>query len=176
MQDIIKEVISIETTLKKRLGILGIGLLGNALMVYGFDYFLYPYIIYKYNLLKGGVIMMILSFLICILTIWFYDWAKKDWIGIETMKEIREVGGKSLLARIVQKIMHKGKWAMLIVLSIKFDPFITTVYMRHGAHQYNGMNTRDWKIFLSSTVIANLYWSLLMFGGITLLEKILGIL
>ncbi len=50
-------------------------------------------------------------------------------------------------------------------------PFLVT-YMRHGAHQYNGLSKRDWWIFITSTVIGNVYWTLAVYMGITLVEKL----
>jgi hypothetical protein len=35
-----------------------------------------------------------------------------------------------------------------ILLSIKFDPFIVTVYLRRG--RFGGLSSRDWRIFLLS--------------------------
>jgi hypothetical protein len=64
---------------------------------------------------------------------------------------------------------------MLVVLSVKFDPFITTIYMRRGAHQYRGMSRRDWGIFAASLAIGNLCWALAMFGGITGLERLYAV-
>ena len=54
--------------------------------------------------------------------------------------------------------------------SIKYDAFITTAYMRHGSHQFNGLTKRDWKIFGLSLFISNLYWTLASFMGVTLIE------
>ncbi len=42
----------------------------------------------------------------------------------------------------------------VILLSIKFDPFIVTVYLRRG--RFGGMSRRDWQIFLLSWLIGML--------------------
>ena len=42
------------------------------------------------------------------------------------------------------------------------DPFVTTVYMRHGAGAYSGLSTRDWKIFWASVLVANLWWTIVV--------------
>ena len=116
--------------------------------------------------------MMILSFLVCYGTLLFYDWTKKDWIGIETLKEIRELEPKNKLGRFITKLVRKSNSLALIILSIQFDPFITVAYMRHGAHQYNGLSKRDWKIFFESLVIGNVYWTIVAFTGITMVQAI----
>ena len=143
---------------KERLGIFGVGVVGNALMVWAFDYLLYPFVIWKLGILLGGPVMMLCSLVVCYLTIIFYDWAKKDWIGLETLKSLREYEGKVKTGRFTSWILKKGDWGAFLFFSLKSDPFITTVYMRKGAHQYNGMSPRDWKIFLGSVILSNLWW------------------
>lgn len=114
----------------------------------------------------------IASFLICYATLWFYDWAKKDWLGIETAKQLREYTGTSRVARVLGWAAAKGEAALLVVLSVWTDPFVTVAYLRHGAHQYNGMSARDWRIFLLSLAIGNGYWSVLLITGISAAEHV----
>lgn len=155
---------------KERAAILGIGLLGNFLIANGFDYVLYPWVIWKLGPLHGAAVMTLLSFLICWLTLLFYDWAKKDWLGIETIKGLRDYAGNSRMMRALQWAAAKGEAALLVVLSIWTDPFVVVAYFRHGAHQYNGMTARDWRIFLIALVIGNGYWSAAMFVGVSAAE------
>lgn len=160
---------------KKRLAVMGIGYLGNAVIVYGFDYFLYPYVIWKYGTIEGGVVMTFLSFLICYLSIVFYDWAKQDWLGIETIKEVKEYDGRSMIGRFSSWILKKSDPLVLLFLSIKFDPFITTAYMRKGAEKYNGLGKRDWGIFMASLLVGNIYWTFVAFTGVSIIEYAIGL-
>lgn len=153
-------------SLKERLGILGVGLTANSLIVNGFDFFLYPAVMAYFGTIRGAAIMWALSFAICYGTIVFYDWAKQDWLGIETLKGIREEDAQSFFRRMLRWVAKKGDWLVMVVLSIWKDPFICTAYMRHGAHQYNGMTARDWRIFLTSFVIANTWWTVAVFTGL----------
>lgn len=155
---------------KERVGIWAIGLLANKSIVYVFDYLLYPFVIWKCGIVKGGVVMTLLSFLICWVTFIFYDWAKRDWIGIETMKELKEYEGSKLSGRLLSWVMKKGEPVTVLLLSVYFDPFITTAYMRRGAHVYNGLRKRDWEIFVFSLLFGNLYWTLIAYMGVTFLE------
>lgn len=155
---------------KERIAILGIGLLGDSLIGFAFDYGLYPWVIWRLGPLHGAAIMIAVSFLICYATLLFYDWAKKDWLGIETIKELREYAGGSRLVRTLKWAVAKGDAALLVILSVWTDPFITVAYMRQGAHQYNGMNARDWRIFLLSLAIGNASWTLTLFTGLTVAE------
>lgn len=157
---------------KKKLGILGIGYFVNESIDFVFNYILYPFVIWKMGILGGGAVMTILSFLICYLIMIFYDWSKKDWLGIETIKGLKEYSGKSIIGKFTSWIMKKSDPILLIFLSIQFDPFITTAYMRHGAHQYSGMSKRDWKIFMSSLIIGNVYWTVVAFAGVSIVEYV----
>lgn len=154
----------------ERIGIFGIGFLANQVQIWAFDFVLYPFVIWYLGLLAGGVVMTFLSFLVCYLLIRFYDWTRKDWLGIETIKGLKERESSSRLARFSSWILKKGDPAAMLFLAIKFDPFITTAYMRHGSHQYNGLSQRDWKIFLGSLLIGNIYWTLAVFAGISIVE------
>ncbi len=138
----------------------------NVILNYGWDYFLYPFVIWKLGIVVGGTIMMVVSTLACYFLLLFYDWSKKDWLGIETIKGFREEVGRSRIRRLINWVLNKGDAAALILLSVQFDPFITTAYMRHGSHQYNGLSKRDWKIFFLSAVVANLYWLGVSYIGI----------
>ena len=160
---------------KGRLAIWAIGILANNLLVYAFDFVLYPYVIWKIGLVWGIILMTPLSFACCWLMLVFYDWAKKDWIAIETIKELREYEGQSKAVRILSRILEMSDPAAVLILSIWKDPFICTAYMRRGAHQYNGLTQRDWKIFIASAFISNIYWALVNFGAIQIVlnyEKI----
>jgi hypothetical protein len=157
---------------KKRLGIWGIGYVANWLIDFGFNFILYPYVIWKLGILSGGFVMTILSFLLCYVIMIFYDWAKKDWLGIETIKQLKEYKGKSTVGRLAAWLMKKSDLVLLVVLSVKFDPFITTAYMRHGAHEYSGMTKRDWKIFMASLLVGNIYWTIVAFAGVSVIEYV----
>lgn len=146
----------------------------TVLFVYGFDYVLYPFVIWKLGLVTGGGVMAILSLIACLLTLWFYNWSKRDWLGIEQLKQVRDFEGATGWRRKLAEIVKRGDWVALIVLSWYSDPFITVVWMRHGS--INRMTARDYKILLGSWLITSTYWALVCFGGVNVLEKIWKIL
>lgn len=156
----------------KIIGTLGIGIFCNKLMIWGFDYILYPYVMWKCGDVKGSIVMTFLSFFVCYGTLKFYDWCKVDWIGIEALKDLRETERKGFVGSVSKWIFRKGEWAVFLFLSMKFDPFIVTAYMRHGKNQYNGLSKRDWRIFLGSLLISNMFWSGLVSLGLRILKWI----
>ncbi len=165
------EVVQIERrSPRERLFELALGHTGNLLINHSFDYLLYPFVIFKLGVLYGGSLMAVLSLVSCLLTLWFYDWAKRDWLGIEAVKMLRTYDGDSKIRRFVSRLLQRGDWIACVLLSMKFDPFITTAYMRRG--QFNGMTARDWKIFFASWVIANAYWIFVCYCGLSGLRKL----
>lgn len=156
---------------KKRLGIFGVGLIGNQLITLGFNWILYPYVIWRFRLVEGFFIMATLSVVVCYLLILFYDWTKQDWLGIETIKEIKEYTGESKIKRFISWAIEKSDPLALVFLSIKFDPFITTLYLRR--RKFSGMSKRDWKIFFTSLIIGDIWWSTSFFTGISIVEHLL---
>ena len=159
-----------EHSFRERIAIVAIGLPGYSLSSQIFDYGLYPWAIWELGPWQGAALMTLLSFLICWATLLFYDWAKKDWLGIETIKALKEYAGDSHFARALRWAVNKGDAALLVILSIWTDPFVTVAYLRQGAHQYNGMSARDWRIFMLSLAISNGLWSVTLFTGMSAAE------
>lgn len=153
-----------------RIGELALGHVVNWLTVQGFDYVLYPFVIWRLGPLIGGGIMAMASLTICLLMLWFYDWSKRDWLGIETIKNFKNPGEATGIRRILAKFLKLGEVPAFFALSIYTDPFITTAYMRKGA--FNGMTRRDWGIFLGSWIIGNGEWILILSGGIWIVRRI----
>jgi len=157
-------------TYKKRLLTLTVGWFGNWLMVYGFDYLLYPYVLYTFGTTKGWIIMIFASLAACLLTLWFYDWSKQDWIGIEAVKSLRDGEAKRKLGKITAWALQKSDPIVLIFLSIKFDPLITALYLRRGSNKFDGFSARDWRNFSASLIISNFYWGLIVLAGIDVVQ------
>lgn len=153
---------------REKAGDLVIGHLGNLLLSETFDYLLYPFVIFKLGLLAGSLVMSSLSLVTCLLMLRFYDWSKRDWLGIEAVKGLKHYDGENWFRQRLSRLLIKSEPLACLVLAIKFDPFITTAYFRHGS--FNGMTKRDWKIFWISWVIGNLYWSFVCFGGVSALR------
>lgn len=156
---------------KERFGIIGIGLLTNTSLNYSFDYVIYPYVVVKYGMLYGGFLMASSAIVICLILFELYDRSKKDWLGIELLKEAQEYHGTSKLRQWIAHIMKNHDWIALIFLSIHFDPFITTAYMRKGINKFNGMGKRDWIIFVASSIISNAYWIVASFYGASMVFR-----
>lgn len=148
---------------KERIGTMALGHTFKKVEEFLFDFTLYPAMIAFFGSVIGGLIMTMLSALACYLTLLFYDWSKRDWLGLELLKEVRDGEEQSgHLARFAQSMARKSNWLAFIFFSCYFDPFVATVYMRKGAEAYNGLTSRDWRIFWGSVAVANFWWTVMM--------------
>lgn len=140
-----------------------------------FDYILYALAIKYFGLLIGGAIMTIASAIICFVAVLFYRSSGRDWLGIEAVRSIKadfiRRENKSLFARLIAWLWRKGAIVEFLILSLKFDPFVTTEYLK-SEHGRTKLDKRDWSIFIASIFVANVYWAMIMFAGVTIIDNI----
>lgn len=161
--------------IRERAFFLLLGIAAEEVLANAFDYVLYPFVIWKCGLLRGGAIMALLSLVVCYVTLVFYNFTKKDWFGIELAKEFREYQGQSRVFRAMSWMLRRGQFAAFLFLSLKFDPFTTTAYLRQGANRFSKMDCRSWQIFFASWLVANLSWIVVVFTGVSVVEYILDV-
>ena len=135
-----------------------------------YDYVVVSFLLWKFELIKGGVMVFILSSIVDLLTLKFYDWFKKDWLALETLKDLET--HKGFVGKIFTFVHDKTAFVSVVLLSLVVNPFVITAYMRKGAFQYNGMTKRDWLIFMSSSVISNFYWIVVVGFGVEIVKFI----
>jgi hypothetical protein len=154
---------------RRYIGIITVGHTAKQIEEYVFDWLLYGFVVSWATLSYGPIwgalvaflIMTPLSALVCWLYIRFYDWLKRDWLGIEVLKELKDAENTDhWFGRFFRKIARAGAIPAFIALSIYGDPFMVTVYFRHGAHTYHGLSKRDWRIFYASVLVSNAFWTL----------------
>lgn len=148
-----------------------IGHIVNSIIDEVFYFILYPAILIYFGLFNGVVIVWILSFLICYLTILFYNWSKTDWLGIEMVKETLDKEQSSIFLKVLSWANRRGKLVVLAFLSMTTDPIISVIYMRKS-HGYHKMDRRDWKVFIISFIVANIWWTTVVYTGVTIFMHI----
>ena len=77
--------------------------------------------------MTGVAIMMLLSLLACVILVQLYEWSKRDWLGIETIKGMKDYQGASILGRMTAWILQRSDPVVFLFLTIKEDAFITLV-------------------------------------------------
>lgn len=87
---------------------------------------------------------------------------------LEFVKNLRHYDEPSSWRRLLAWLVTRGDFAAFVILSVKYDPFITTAYLRREA--YSVMTRRDWSIFLASWLVANGLWIAVCLGGISALD------
>ena len=153
----------------KKVSILTAGHAVNFFMTYGYDFVVYPYLFLTFGTLLGWLYATIGSIVLCLGTLWFYDYTKQDWLGIEMIKMLRDEPPAGRMRRIFHHLTNKGDVLAFLLLCIKYDPFIVTVYMRRGVSNHTMMK-RDWNIFWASVVVANVWWGFVVFGVIEIVR------
>lgn len=156
--------------LHKRIAMLAIGHTIDSITAYGYDFVVYPYLLVTYGLVRGWLYAVVGSVILCLLFLWFYDVTKQDWLGIEMIKSIRDEPAKGRIRKFFHHLISRGDTLAFILLSIKYDAFIVTAYMRKSDHNHT-MTTRDWKIFWASIAISNVWWGLAVFGVIEIFQQ-----
>ena len=139
-----------------RLGILVLGLTVNSVMVVGYNWVVYPYLLATFGLLLGWVYALLGSIVLCLGSLWFYDVTQQDWLDIEAIKLLRDEPATRRIRRVLHTVANRGDALAFLVLCIKYDPFITTVYMRRGRGNHT-MTARDWYIFWLSVAACNVW-------------------
>ena len=158
-----------------------------------FDFILWPILQALYGLI--GVIFLILMvlFLNFMVLLW-YQKKKVDWFGVNVLEDVKAKGHiwvnkigassntvKKISLYIPAKILQLMIWLLnkndifaFVTLSIWQDSFITTIFLRHG--KFTKLESRDYIIFISSTILSCLVWSVLMQAIITAIKVLLGLL
>lgn len=128
---------------------------GNALYstsCHVFDYGIYPFVLKYLGLFLGGIVM---TFFSAGISFFFALKYKKDWLGIILVRNARDklyeklgLGQSSILEKVEGAVEF-------IVISIKTDPFITTIYFSKNGGRFS---PQKWRIFLSSVLVSNAAW------------------
>lgn len=123
-----------------------------------FDQVLYVYVVYRFGLLIGGAGMTLLSLVSCLVTLLVYERMQIDWVGSSLLEWIEHHPNPAWWQRVIVWATRHGAAVIFLVLCVFQDPFITTAYFRRG--KFDGLDRRDWQIFVASVFISNVYWTL----------------
>ena len=135
-----------------------------------FDYGIYIPVINYYGTIAGGTIMMFGLAGFALLELKFYNWSGRDWLGFETLKELKNNNEKvGLSLKVLVWALRKGDIAAFFALSIRYGPFSTTVYLR-GSKK---LTKKDWVIFCLSTIVSNWWWVISITAAINVIKGFL---
>jgi len=156
---------------------------------YLYDWILWPIIQIKFG--STGILYLTAGAIIgnFLMLIW-YQKKSIDWLGVNYLEEIKEKGHKwsekvsSKHNRLIKTILfipvklfqliiwllNKNDIFAFIILSIWYDSFVTTTFLRHG--KFGKLNKRDYKIFISSTILGCFVLSVIVGLGIAIFNVI----
>ena len=159
---------------------------------FSFDFLAWPIIQAFFGFI--GIALLILIALInnFIILLW-YQHKKVDWFGVNVLEDLKAKGHlwvhevdnnknivKKISLYIPAKILQFMIWLLnkndifaFVTLSLWQDSFITTIFLRHG--RFDRLDRRDYIIFVSSTVLSCLAWSVLMQVIITAIRAVWGL-
>lgn len=174
--------------IKKRICTIAVGHTLNQIFDFLFNYPLYLGIINWLGPSSGGLVMTILSLTVCYFFVVVYDRMKIDWLGVSAVEELKEIAPRWLVklekwsqgsswriisyyivaflplipVRIIFWAIKKNDVFAFVALSIFSDPFITTVFLRHG--KFGNLCKKDWEVFILSGIASNAYWTVRSFA------------
>ena len=154
----------------EKIATLGAGVAIKKSVDYGFDYVLYPVALLYFGYFWGGVVMTIASVFLNLAVIRAYDWSKRDWLMLETLKELKQKSEGQGVGGFVGWVLRKGDIPSFFILSWVDDAITVTLYLRHGVNEFNGLSRRDRMIFAASTVVSNLFWILSVVSVIEIIQ------
>jgi hypothetical protein len=142
--------------LPAQVAVIGTGHLLYGLFNHAFDYLLYPYAVYTLGVIRGGILMTLLSMLQCALTLLVYQRMRIDWVGGSLLDVYAGSAPQSLQARVLTWLTGRQRWLSFAVLCALTDPFIVTAFFRRG--RFGALAREDWQLFIASVLLCNLYW------------------
>ena len=143
---------------RRRIFQVGVGHATYAAFSWAFDNVLYLYVVYRLGLLVGGALMTALSLTLCAATLVAYERMRVDWVGAGALERLASLPSPSWWQRLILWADRRGALPVFLALSVFQDAFITTAYFRRG--RFDGLRGRDWRVFLGSVLVSNLYWTL----------------
>jgi len=144
-------------TLHSRAGTISLGIAFMYVTNKLFDYVLYPFVVYRAGIIAGSVVMTGLSALACLAILRYYDRTRKDWLGIETIRDLKDYSGSGRLGHALSWTLRRSDPLAFVALSLTYDPFVTTVWLRR--ERFGGLTVRDRKIFWGSVLLCNAFWT-----------------
>ena len=140
----------------RRLAQIGTGRALYAAFNWLFDNVLYVYVVMTLGLLKGGALMMGLSFMQCAATLVAYQRMQIDWVGAGLLFEIKRKPVRTRLENMLIWASDRHPAIIFTLLCVLQDPFITAAYFKRGS--FGKLSRRDWAIFIGAVIVSNLYW------------------
>lgn len=152
-----------------------VGFSSYTIFAWLYDFPLYALVIWHLGPLWGGLAMTALTIPVDLYCLRLYDWSQKDWLAIEFIKSQKGYRGTNIFRLFARFVLTRTPIPVqILLLSVKFNAFIITALLREGDHQFNGLSSRDWRIFWFSFLTSQLYWIAVVATGIEGVQFLTG--
>jgi hypothetical protein len=142
-----------------------------------YDYPIWLFLVGYFGDVNGSIIASVGAFAQNLALIIWYQKNGTDWLGVNILEEIKERAGVWVTKinnhrawyvrfgayvpvrffRAIICLLRKSDFTAFIVLSLWKDSFVTTAFLRHG--KFGQLEKRDYMIFITSTILSCLWWS-----------------
>lgn len=131
-----------------------------------FYWIIYPIVVQWHGVVRGFIIMTTSCFILSLIAFYARIKTKKDWFELSKIKgiekKIQSMRG-SRVKNSISFLTKKSSFVLFWVLSIWFNPVVTTIYISDPTH-YGRLRFQEWRIFLFSLAINNIYHVILALG------------
>ena len=132
-----------------------------------FNYPLYGWVMFKLGLVDGWLVMVAASVVQNIITFWYHENSKVDWLFAKTARdwESKTTKDSGWFRKITVRITKSrdrrfARFLTFVVASINLDPTIVAAHYRKS--HFHGISRHDWSLLFGSVMIANLWWGFRM--------------
>ena len=149
---------------------------------YFFDYVLYPYMLASGGaaLLRlagdkragpsagywtGFAFLCLISLALNVLYLRLYDRNRTDWFGFEYLRERTGL----LSAKYARFPLQASRALVFCYLAVWHSPLFATLFARSHTRSYT-MGRKDWAAFLAAVFVANVGWTAIVSGAITIVR------
>jgi hypothetical protein len=110
------------------------------------------------NIIISLLCVFIIKTISCYFMIWLYDRVKIDWFLIESFKKAKSEGEVFNQESVLIKVIKKAKPLLII-----WDPAIAILIYRDKYYKWDRIpNTKMFFLFLISSIICTLLWTLII--------------
>ena len=149
-----------------------------------YDYPIWLFLVGYFGDVNGSIIASIGAFAQNLTLIIWYQRKGTDWLGVNILEEIKKRADvwtakldnhKMWFVRLPVRffkaiiwLLKKNDFFAFIILSTWKDSFVTTAFLRHG--RFGQLERRDYIIFVTSTVLSCLWWSVFSIAILRILQ------
>ena len=153
-----------------------------------YDYGIWLFLVEWLGEINGSLIASAGAFALNFSILTYYQKNGTDWLGVGILEQVKEYSDNwtsklinhsdwyvrmstYVPVRFFKSVvwsLKKNDFSAFVLLSCWKDSFVTTAFLRHG--RFGKLEKRDYMIFITSTVIGCLWWSVFAIAILKILQ------